>query len=152
MANIPRTRDEPDEDEMEMMEAMSKDGAGKGGMDRHMMMMMGGMNRKPRWMIPNRYNQFKTEVTEELYDEYYARLESGDITPEGSKVWKRTWNGGPYDSERKWDQDWNWCIDHLGYTFDNNCWPMDHPNPKHPWNTNREKYLLDLMDPDPDDV
>ena len=59
MDKIPRTRDEPDEDEMaEKMKARGKGGYGKDDMDRHMMrmMMMGGMNRKPRWMIPDRYN------------------------------------------------------------------------------------------------
>ena len=91
-------------------------------------------------------------MTEELYDEYYAKLESGDIKPENTKVWKRTWNGGPYDSVRKWDQDWNWCFDNLCYVFDNKCWPMDHPEKNHRWNTDREGYLYDALNPNPDDA
>ena len=97
MASLPRTRDEPDEDEMP---DMGEDDDDMDMREKHMMMRMGGYHRQSSWMIPGQYFQFNIEVTEELYDEYYAKRESGDIRPESSKVWKHRWNGGPYNGVR----------------------------------------------------
>ena len=102
-------------------------------------------------MIPSMYNQFSIEVTKELHDEFYAKMKSGDIRPEVVYSLKHKWNGGPYDNERSWDQDWNWCIDNLDYVFEHGTWPMDHPRKNHIWNTDRVGELNRAMYPDPDD-
>jgi len=49
MASLPRTRDEPDEDEMP---DMGEDDDDMDMREKHMMMRMGGYHRQPSWMIP----------------------------------------------------------------------------------------------------
>ena len=39
------------------------------------------MKRMQKFTIPSEYNQFEITVTEELHDEYYAKLATGEIKP-----------------------------------------------------------------------
>ena len=96
------------------------------------------MKMRPQFTIPSEYNQFDITVSEQLHNEYYAKLKTGEIKPYIYEKEKYTYQGGGkygYGDIRFWDQDWNWCCENSGQDYKTNKWPGDHPTPNHPWNT-----------------